>query len=360
MYFSEYLPRLSSISIKLNYTETAQDLRGITIRDGKLVVTSISNTYYINIPIQIAAPDDIKITSINASNGTLSLGLKISKTEDPQNTSFMDLIDSSLQKWSVKDLLQKTPRNSSNANVFTFRCYNCDKDIVDSSNYNKFLDMPSELWYEMMDFWHCHKPHNHTDTKKDYNGGLKPNSKEAIIGSSYLLILGSQAVKISGDIVSCENCGFHLGENTDSALKLYKWNLKLHFRSTSEIFPSFLYLYYTILEKINSLATRKFYIKKKGSKKGIFVWVINIGLNIATENYTLLNSLKLLYDTQYEPLAGKIEDDNTEELVVSAELFDDALNRLNSINADLPENNRLAQMKEDGNLRTYRISFLSS
>lgn len=359
MYFIEYLPRLNSLSLKLDYKGTPQDLRGVSIRDRKLVIATISDTYLVNIPIQITAPDDIKITSIKESAGILALGLKVSSTSEAPNTSFMELMDSSLQKWSVKDLLQKTPKDSTNANVFSFECLNCEKSIVDSSKYSKFLDMPSELWYEMMDFWHCHKPHNHTDTKKNYNGALRPSPTEAIIGSSYILIAGNEALKVHGDVVACRNCEGCLGENIDNQIKVYKWNLKLTFGGTSETFPSFLYLYYTILEKINSLATRKFYIQKKGSKDGVFVWVINIGLNIATENYTLINSLKLLYDTQYAPIEGKVEDDNTEELVVSADLFDDAMDHLRRINADLPKRNRSVEMKEDGNTRTYNISYLS-
>ncbi|KAK6464023.1 HECT-like ubiquitin-conjugating enzyme-binding-domain-containing protein [Scheffersomyces coipomensis] len=93
------------------------------------------------------------------------------------------------QRWSCKDLKVKTPKSEvGNYNEFTFNCSTCEYVIIDSKDF-KFLDMPSEFWYELMDYWHCHKPDNHDHHEKNYNGSLKPpNDKTIVIGSNYLLV----------------------------------------------------------------------------------------------------------------------------------------------------------------------------
>lgn len=40
-------------------------------------------------------------------------------------------------------------------------CRHCDHVIVQSERIKSWKDLPSENWAEMMEFWHCHKPHEH-------------------------------------------------------------------------------------------------------------------------------------------------------------------------------------------------------
>lgn len=54
--------------------------------------------------------------------------------------------------WSATDL----ERGS------TVICRMCKSSIVDAGTLKVWKDLPSENWAEMMEFWHCHKPHNHT------------------------------------------------------------------------------------------------------------------------------------------------------------------------------------------------------
>lgn len=42
-------------------------------------------------------------------------------------------------------------------------CLSC-KSVLVNGNIYAWKDLPSEHWAEMMDFWHCHKPHNKEDT----------------------------------------------------------------------------------------------------------------------------------------------------------------------------------------------------
>lgn len=40
------------------------------------------------------------------------------------------------------------------------RCRKCDHSIVSRDSISSWRDLPSENWAEMMEFWHCHKPHD--------------------------------------------------------------------------------------------------------------------------------------------------------------------------------------------------------
>ena len=49
-------------------------------------------------------------------------------------------------------------------------CSGCGSTVVQHGHIKQWKDLPSEGWAEMMDLWHCHKPHEH-DT--DDHGGHK-------------------------------------------------------------------------------------------------------------------------------------------------------------------------------------------
>ncbi|KAG7138101.1 hypothetical protein HYQ45_004753 [Verticillium longisporum] len=44
-------------------------------------------------------------------------------------------------------------------------CRQCGEAVVPEDRLDVWKDLPSENWAEMMDFWHCHKPHDHGQEK---------------------------------------------------------------------------------------------------------------------------------------------------------------------------------------------------
>lgn len=57
---------------------------------------------------------------------------------------------------------QSVPWGATDINVGSpICCRNCTSVIVPEGTIQTFKDLPSENWAEMMDFWHCHKPHDH-------------------------------------------------------------------------------------------------------------------------------------------------------------------------------------------------------
>lgn len=59
--------------------------------------------------------------------------------------------------WAASDLQDDAPVS----------CRTCESIIIPSGTIATWKDLPSENWAEMMEFWHCHKPHDHQHTSSD-------------------------------------------------------------------------------------------------------------------------------------------------------------------------------------------------
>ena len=70
-------------------------------------------------------------------------------------------------------------------------CKSCGETVVPKGRVTQWRDLPNENWAEMMDFWHCHKPDEHSNdpeheevaSRKGYAAG---NRLQAIQGSGFV------------------------------------------------------------------------------------------------------------------------------------------------------------------------------
>lgn len=53
--------------------------------------------------------------------------------------------------WTAQDLVAGS----------SIHCRGCQTTLVAGGKIETWKDLPSENWAEMMEFWHCHKPHDH-------------------------------------------------------------------------------------------------------------------------------------------------------------------------------------------------------
>ncbi|EHK17473.1 uncharacterized protein TRIVIDRAFT_43194 [Trichoderma virens Gv29-8] len=57
---------------------------------------------------------------------------------------------------------QSVPWSSTDVKIGScISCRHCSHNIVQPGRIKSWKDLPSENWAEMMEFWHCHKPHDH-------------------------------------------------------------------------------------------------------------------------------------------------------------------------------------------------------
>ncbi|CCE82825.1 Piso0_002575 [Millerozyma farinosa CBS 7064] len=305
MYLAEEFSNLNSISISIENDQITPScaIKSIKIKSRGSVQVFI-NEYMedVILPVDLKEGNEIRIKNLNKRQSSLTFSIHtVNGTQkiDESTMSFMDgIYNSGIQRWSCKDLQQKTPKRE-NKNDFKFCCIKCSSPIIDSSNINMFYDMPSEFWSEMMEFWHCHKPDiRKNEFSKNYNGNLKPKGNDAIIGSYYVLV-NSSASEIQDSQVTCAQCNHVLGSLMEDTQKLLKWNLKLITDAKVDAYPPSLHLYNLLMNEVNLSATRKFIISSKYNDeiRSFYVWVLNIGINASFGSTIINRGIKVAYNT---------------------------------------------------------------
>lgn len=352
MYLCEYLPRLGQISIYLETPDPVNRIKGLKFDNNTLYIKNSSDHVILlpdvgNLNTADNMPKtDLLIKNIVHNNNELVIRINATSPQSSNSTSSFMALSSGSQLWSVKDLLEKTPKSATKVNEFRFLCAKCENEIVDSTKL-KFGEMPLEFWHELMDFWHCHKPHeeHHNHNDKNYNGKLSPKPGFVYIGASYLL-LASQSVQ-------CNSCHFQLGEsdNGNSATKLHKWNLKLAYGDLIETYPPYLFVYHSVIDKINSAGLRKFAIVQKGSEQGIKIWISAVGLNICIDGARHSNALKLLYK-------NSCKQDDDDILEVPDAVWQSFTSILEEVTLSIPENSRIVEMVEEGAKQIFKMGYL--
>ena len=152
------------------------------------------------------------------------------------------------------------------------------------------------------------------------------------------------------NIINSKDCSFFdMPSELWSEMMDFKYNLKLNYDTVLEQFPRYLYVYNCVLDKINLSACRTFVIKS--DSKSLFIWVLNIGLDISTETGVFKNALKLLYDVDHPEIEMP-----TEEIRVPGVVLDDCITRLQEINSQLPLGHRSAAVAG----KNLFISFMAS
>jgi hypothetical protein len=85
-------------------------------------------------------------------------------------------------------------------------CRNCSAVVLDASHkIREWRDLPNENWAEMMDLWHCHKPHDENQShdeagaSKGYSATRSWQVEHAVgfVSMSYFLVVASDCSNIN-------------------------------------------------------------------------------------------------------------------------------------------------------------------
>ncbi|KAK6203193.1 ubiquitin-conjugating enzyme E2-binding protein [Scheffersomyces amazonensis] len=321
MYVAENLTRLNKISVVTEYDGQTVESIGRFSMSGQDIEIENKNSKYItkiHLPIIIQEQEQPRISGLSIpTGGILSFSLNLSSNPNDSHDHGESFMTQTNQLWSCKDLKLKTPKIDT-YNQFNFNCLSCNNILIDSKNY-KFLDMPSEFWYELMDFWHCHKPDNHDEHDKNYNASLRPpDDKSIIIGSNYLLINKCEKIEILNAKVICHQCKSLIGEIYENTARIFKWKIYLSYEKSGKIketFSSYFFVYDLFINRINSTASRKF--KFIIDNVAYYFWVLGVGINVSVEEEVLGNALKLVFrsNDQVDQL-DQDDDDEYEYLAI--------------------------------------------
>lgn len=145
--YAEVLTNIRQVTLYASLQTTKNKETKIDLSSDKKVITvhhdGESSSIYL--PTQISGTAAITIPAERAKE--LSVRLEI------EDVSELRPADEDLRgvevPWSADGLTSET----------SMFCKACQSSILGPGRVKVWKDMPSENWAEMMDFWHCHKPH---------------------------------------------------------------------------------------------------------------------------------------------------------------------------------------------------------
>jgi hypothetical protein len=341
-YFVEWLSRIGSVSIIIQ-TDDEQQLtveRLIQV-DSELIklqlIDSDPSTLYIPLPTPVRQMPNIE-SSYTTKNNTVSIRLPVVSggAQDRSTNQLMSI--SSNYKWSAKYL--KALETS-----YQLICSTCGCTIMNSSNISVISEMPSELWAEMMDFWHCHKPHDHDTASSTRFTSLKPLPNGLITASYYFAFNIDdklmENLEKKDNRIHCNGCDVLVGEFDKSSglQKIFKWSVKLMHGLTEEEYQPYTFVYNNLLDNVNNNATRIVEFANDDDTKRVLIWVFNVGIDFVVSGSRIFkNGLKVYYTTESDNI--KLERDARGEMelvIVSDIVLSRTVDHLESFNAKLPK-----------------------
>ncbi|EDO15709.1 hypothetical protein Kpol_1000p21 [Vanderwaltozyma polyspora DSM 70294] len=330
-YLVEELPRVDSLNILV---DGRVPVRVVSLSGVKIELEVVDEVGKLEV-VDILFPNEIKLrgSELRFVQNGLCYSSRLRYFGDRVNvlSMAMDLEE----KWSKKWLLSM--------GHISFSCIGCKKVLLQKGdNVTKLNSLPSEFWMELMDYWHCHKPHVEgqavVDYSKKYNS-LQPSQGELLLGPSVLccsqLTLDSSRITIAEGSVVCVSCDSLLGvvEN-DGLLKLNKWCLLLN---DIERFPPEQHVISSISSHVINNSVRYFILRN--GKDHLFIWVFAIGINVSFTNGQIYkNSIKLLYKEDIDQeLCSKV---NIENISVMELPYNDFIENIKNVNKSIPEDAR--------------------
>lgn len=133
----------------------------------------------INLPTQVAsgAATTLSLPAVSSQNMTFRLQLPEKKFD---SSLLEGLHDGNDIPWSASEL----------SNV-SFVCKSCRACLLEPERIHDWKNLPNDNWAEMMDLWHCHKPHEEESQKapEDSKGYSATNQLQVSPGIGFVSLL---------------------------------------------------------------------------------------------------------------------------------------------------------------------------
>ncbi|KAH8820425.1 ubiquitin-conjugating enzyme E2-binding protein [Xylogone sp. PMI_703] len=242
--YAEVLTNIKQISIVAVLGSTCNRSTRAELKDGeRLIVYHEGLNTSLKLPRRVNSIASLPIPP--SANKEITWRLQIT---DSRQASDVDGVKENPTPWPAKILRPD----------FELICHDCNAVILEKGRIQSWRDLPSDNWAEMMDFWHCHKPSDHSEENpsmahRGYGANTKLAAQEGIgfVDMTTLLLSGKDCpgvkVENSADdaresddcLLLCSNCNNYVGrvDHRAEGFRLYKWTLKIN--SESETQPAY-------------------------------------------------------------------------------------------------------------------------
>lgn len=189
-FYAELLPNIKSISLSIILPTPATASTRVTVDAGSPSATVYHNGEYTRLILPGPANPSPQQLVVKADVGEKALSCRL-----PLASLTPAMRDSreNYAPWSAPEL-------SSRQGV-SFHCRTCSATLVPPGWINQWKDLPSENWADMMDFWHCHKPHDEGKDKAHDASG-----KYSLFGKGFAVDRGTGLVDRCYFLFSSKDC----------------------------------------------------------------------------------------------------------------------------------------------------------
>ena len=148
--YAEYLPFIRQISVvaTISSPHDGTTVAQVSADGSRVQLRHRSAVGELVLPGQVSSPTLLPIQAKPGSPTTLTWRLPVVGSANDMNAR-EGLVP--VVPWTALDLAPGS----------AVTCRQCSQVIVPEGKLQVWKDLPSENWAEMMDFWHCHKPHDH-------------------------------------------------------------------------------------------------------------------------------------------------------------------------------------------------------
>ncbi|KAI1816487.1 ubiquitin-conjugating enzyme E2C-binding protein [Poronia punctata] len=386
--YAELLSNIRQVSVGCTLpTPVSETTKATVASDGRsLTVVHDGQSQSIRLPgIVVSLPLTIQRT------GGTNLSWRLPLSAPPSNVRALHTSEESVP-WSATDLGQGS----------AVTCRACRSTIVESGTLKVWKDLPSENWAEMMEFWHCHKPHEHKHSDGDgdehlANRGYGASSRitaQSGVGfvdlASFLLArqdIVESSITASTDnteltkneskdlassmpgTLHCSSCKQTLGVRNDdiSSISLFKWQVlvKHQAQNTSESAPSLAQCVCAMLlaTMARSGCSKSILVPiKAGTVEGlrklpglVNIWVFNANITFSSTESSKppIHGIKLFYRFVSQQEADKMLDSMTSD-VQDISLPSDAI----MIIAELLEESTRLVPESDRKFQQWKVGLL--
>ncbi|KAK5174447.1 uncharacterized protein LTR77_001527 [Saxophila tyrrhenica] len=294
--YVEHLINIRTLSLQASLaTVSNKETKATLSADGSLLtLTHEGQTASITLPVNLSPnrQSNVIFTIPAIPSRDLSFRIQLEEKElKPDSKGFLpngQSDDGNVIPWTADTLTADT----------AIRCRMCDMPLLERGKVQTWKDLPSEGWAEMMEFWHCHKPHephaheNGEGEKKGYAAGSQL-ALEAGVGMvdplDFLLLpvdCANVEVRASqiDSLLECTQCNSTIGhvESTTGGYRLRKLNLSVSSREhkSSVSYDKQKWLACLLLCAMDTKGVRKFIVHV--GDKTMKLWLFTPDLTISS------------------------------------------------------------------------------
>ena len=198
--YVEHLLNIRTLSIQASLsTISNKESKATLSADGNiLTLAHEGEVASVQLPITISPNQESDATLTIPAVRSTELSFRIQVEEKPEAENKLlgnrDRESGNIVPWTANSLTDQTE----------ICCHHCDSVLVERGKIRTWKDLPSEGWAEMMEFWHCHKPHEPHDrsngeVKKAYgtDSRLAVNSSVGLVDVIDFLFVPEDCTNIS-------------------------------------------------------------------------------------------------------------------------------------------------------------------